>query len=56
MSLPIKDTPILRGNNAKTFLDEMNRERTPEEKAKDREDFKRAQAVYKSVDWKEMEG
>ena len=48
MSLPIKETPILRGKNAKKFLDEINRERTPEEKAKLKEDYERAKEVFDS--------
>jgi len=49
MSLPIKDTPILRGKDAKKFLDEINRERTPEEKAQDKKDYIRAKKVYDSI-------
>lgn len=49
MALPIKDTPILRGQDAKDFIDEMNRERTPEEKAKDKESYLRAKKVYDEV-------
>jgi len=49
MALPIKETPILRGKDAKAFIDEMNRERTPEEKAKLREDYLRAKKVYDSI-------
>ena len=49
MSLPIKETPILKGKDADAFLKEMNRERTPEEKAKDKESYKRAKKVYDSI-------
>jgi len=49
MSLPIKDTPILEGEDARKFLEEINRERTPEEKAKDKKDYLRAKKVYDSI-------
>ena len=49
MALPINETPILRGKDAESFLKEMNRERTPEEKAQDRKDYLRAKKVYDSI-------
>jgi len=49
MSLPIKQTPTLRGKDAEKFLKEINRERTPEEKAKTKESYIRAKKVYDSM-------
>jgi len=49
MSLPIKQTPILKGKDAEKFLKEVNRDRTPEEKDQDIKNFKRAKKVYDSI-------
>ena len=48
-SRPIKPTPVLHGEDARRFIDEMNRERTPEEKADARRKYRRAKKVFESV-------
>ena len=43
----MKSKPIiLKGKDAIRFVEEMNRERTPEEKEKAKKDFERAKRVY----------
>jgi len=45
MSKPIQPTPTLRGDDAKRFLENLDKESTPEEI----ESFKRAKEIFKKI-------
>jgi hypothetical protein len=51
MAKPIKETPVLKGNDAKVFLDKMTqnsiKRSTPQEKFKIQENFNRLNAIVK---------
>lgn len=46
MSLPIKETPILKGKDAKRFIKKMHEVDLKGPSKKDLEDYKRAKKIY----------
>lgn len=47
MARPIKETPILKGSDAKAFIEKMNNNAGNEERDRIRKNFIRMQAIVK---------